>query len=102
MKYMSELRELLQLAKNHTNHQIGGWFVSDKLDGMRAYWDGGTTRGMLAADVPAGAVVIPIPITLVYDENTGTPSEWNTSTNYPTGIDFNATNIFIMELNQLD
>jgi len=49
---MSELRELLQLAKNYTNHQIGGWFVSDKLDGMRAYWDGGTTRGMLAADVP--------------------------------------------------
>ena len=45
-------------------------------------------------NVPAGAVVIPIPITLVYDENTGTPSEWNTSTNYPTGIDFNATNIF--------
>ena len=32
-------------------------------------------------NVPAGAVVIPIPITLVYDENTGTPSEWNTSTN---------------------
>ncbi len=29
-----------------------GWFVSEKLDGVRAYWDGGVSRGILADQVP--------------------------------------------------
>lgn len=33
-------------------HNIAGWFLSEKLDGMRAYWDGGLSRGMRASKVP--------------------------------------------------
>jgi DNA ligase-1 len=47
-------REFLQLA--HTfdpkKHGIGGWYLSEKLDGMRAYWDGGFTRGILTSSIP--------------------------------------------------
>jgi DNA ligase-1 len=47
-------RVFLQLA--HTfdpkRHAINGWFVSQKLDGMRCFFDGGVTRGMKANDVP--------------------------------------------------
>lgn len=47
-------REFLMLAQNYDSkkHGVGGWFVSEKLDGMRAFWDGGVTRGMPANDVP--------------------------------------------------
>ena len=47
-------REFLQLAHVYDpkKHGIAGWFASEKLDGMRALWDGGITRGMLCADVP--------------------------------------------------
>lgn len=47
-------REFLQLAQtyNPAKHGIGGWFVSEKLDGMRALWDGGFTRGTLAMNIP--------------------------------------------------
>jgi DNA ligase-1 len=46
-------REFLMLAHNFdpTKHGIGGWYVSEKLDGMRAYWDGGITRGIPASEV---------------------------------------------------
>lgn len=47
-------REFVQLA--HTfdpeKHRVGGWYASEKLDGMRAYWDGGWTRGCLTSQVP--------------------------------------------------
>jgi DNA ligase-1 len=33
-------------------HRIGGWYVSEKLDGNRAFWDGGVTRGMWKDGVP--------------------------------------------------
>ena len=33
-------------------HNIGGWFMSEKLDGSRAFWDGGVSRGRLAPEVP--------------------------------------------------
>lgn len=33
-------------------HNIAGWFLSEKLDGMRAYWDGGLSRGIEASEVP--------------------------------------------------
>lgn len=47
-------REFLQLAHNFdpSKHGIGGWYASEKLDGMRAYWDGGWTRGLLTSQVP--------------------------------------------------
>jgi len=47
-------REFLQLAHtyNPMKHGIGGWYVSEKLDGMRAYWDGGFTRGILTSQIP--------------------------------------------------
>jgi len=51
---MSNNREFLQLAHNfdQKKHGIGGWYVSEKLDGMRAYWDGGITRGISCNDIP--------------------------------------------------
>lgn len=46
-------REFLMLAQTYDpiKHPIGYWFASEKLDGVRAYWDGGVTRG-----VPCSAV----------------------------------------------
>lgn len=31
---------------------LHGWFLSEKLDGLRMYWDGGISRGLPAYDVP--------------------------------------------------
>lgn len=47
-------RSFLQLAMKYdpAKYNINGWFMSTKLDGQRAYWDGGISRGMLAAQVP--------------------------------------------------
>lgn len=46
-------REFVQLAQTFDPHKhgIGGWYVSEKLDGMRAYWDGGWTAGSLTSEV---------------------------------------------------
>lgn len=33
-------------------HNIAGWYASEKLDGMRAFWDGGISRGLPASSVP--------------------------------------------------
>lgn len=47
-------REFLMLA--HTfdpiKHRGNGWYCSEKLDGVRCFYDGGITRGMNANDVP--------------------------------------------------
>jgi DNA ligase-1 len=44
------------LQKAHTynpkKHGIGGWWYSEKLDGHRAFWDGGISRGMPKDEVP--------------------------------------------------
>lgn len=47
-------RERVQLAHKYDSkkHFISGWYMSEKLDGMRCYWDGGITRGMVKSDVP--------------------------------------------------
>lgn len=47
-------REFLQLAHtyNPKKHGVAGWFLSEKLDGMRALWDGGCSRDMPASEVP--------------------------------------------------
>ena len=46
-------REYLQLAHNYDpkRHCIAGYHLSEKLDGMRAYWDGGISRGKLCSMV---------------------------------------------------
>lgn len=56
---MSDLREFLQLAHpiDFKKDSIGGWFMSEKLDGMRAFWDGGVTRGMPCASIPFANVL---------------------------------------------
>lgn len=48
-------REFLQLAHNSESYphmHLGGWLMSEKLDGQRAWWDGGITRGLNADEVP--------------------------------------------------
>lgn len=47
-------REFLQLAHtlNIKKHSVAGFFMSEKLDGMRCYWDGGITRGLPVDQVP--------------------------------------------------
>jgi len=46
-------REFTMLAfKRDPKAHIGGWFVSEKLDGMRCVWDGGVTRGIPKDQVP--------------------------------------------------
>lgn len=41
--------------------------------------------------VPMGAVALPIPITIVYDENIGPPTEWSATTNFPSNINVNSS-----------
>ena len=45
-------REFLMLAHEYSGQDVTGWFVSEKFDGMRAFWDGGISRGELATQVP--------------------------------------------------
>lgn len=47
-------REFLPLAHvyEESRAHIGGWYVSEKLDGQRALWDGGISRGKLVYQVP--------------------------------------------------
>jgi DNA ligase-1 len=60
---MSSRREFLQLAKTfdpkHAKTKIGGWYVSEKLDGTRCFWDGGLTRGLPTDKVPWASVTDP-------------------------------------------
>lgn len=46
--------EFVQLAYKYEpiKYSIGGWFISEKLDGMRCIWDGGVTRGMPKSEIP--------------------------------------------------
>lgn len=47
-------REFLMLAHkyNPAKHGIAGWYMSEKLDGMRCFWDGGASRGVFKSNVP--------------------------------------------------
>ena len=50
---MAKREFLMQAHKyNPAKHDIRGWFVSEKLDGMRCFWDGGISRGELAHNIP--------------------------------------------------
>lgn len=46
------LTDFVELADTYKDHYIGGHLVSRKLNGMRAFWDGGVTVGQLATNVP--------------------------------------------------
>ncbi len=54
-------REFLQLAHkyNPQNALVGGYYISEKLDGCRCFWDGGVTRGMNTTDVPWASITDP-------------------------------------------
>lgn len=45
-------REFLMLAQTFKGQYVKGWLVSEKLDGMRAFWDGGISRGVCTDDIP--------------------------------------------------
>lgn len=54
-------RDLLMLAQTYKSaqHEIGGWYVSEKLDGVRCFWDGGISRGCNTVDVPWAGIINP-------------------------------------------
>lgn len=45
-------RYFVQLAHDHTNEPLALKYLSEKLDGNRAFWDGGVSRGVIANSVP--------------------------------------------------
>lgn len=45
-------RLFLQKAHKYTDQSIGGWYMSEKLDFHRAFWDGGVSRGVPKNQVP--------------------------------------------------
>jgi len=54
-------RELLALAKTFdlNKHDLTGWLVSEKLDGTRAFWDGGVSRGLPTETIPWASLINP-------------------------------------------
>jgi DNA ligase-1 len=47
-------QEYLMLAQTYKpmKHYIAGWLLSEKMDGERAFWDGGVSRGIPASEIP--------------------------------------------------
>jgi DNA ligase-1 len=54
-------REFLQLFKTFVmgKHDPSGMYISEKLDGSRAWWDGGITRGLPTDSVPWANIINP-------------------------------------------
>jgi DNA ligase-1 len=52
-------REFLQLAETLDKHRIDGFYISEKLDGTRCFWDGGLTRGLATTEVPWASIADP-------------------------------------------
>jgi len=52
-------REFLQLAKTYKNQNPAGWYISEKLDGTRCFWDGGISRGVETERVPWANTIHP-------------------------------------------
>jgi DNA ligase-1 len=54
-------REFMQAAETYRpgKDKVGGWLLSEKLDGTRCFWDGGITRGMRTEDVPWAGIFEP-------------------------------------------
>lgn len=60
MKTKVQRREFLQLAKTFSGKEkIAGWYVSEKLDGMRCFYDGGLTRGLKTELIPWANITDP-------------------------------------------
>jgi DNA ligase-1 len=46
-------RELLMLAQRFKpSVDVGGWYLSEKLDGQRCFWDGGVSTGQIVRNIP--------------------------------------------------
>jgi len=54
-------REFLQLADHYdrSKSNVAGWFISEKLDGTRCFWDGGLSRGLPTETVPWASIIDP-------------------------------------------
>ena len=53
MNMSDDRREFLMLAKpSKGDEEIGGFYLSEKLDGMRCFWDGGVSRGFVIDEIP--------------------------------------------------
>lgn len=53
-------REFLQLAKTYKpGANVAGWFISEKCDGTRCFWDGGLSRGLPTESVPYASILDP-------------------------------------------
>jgi DNA ligase-1 len=54
-------REFLMLAHKYlpTKSVVGGYYISEKLDGTRVFWDGGLSRGIPTIQVPYANVTDP-------------------------------------------
>lgn len=52
-------REFLMLAKVYDaeKHNIADWYASEKLDGVRCFWDGGLTRDKSTVQVPWAGLI---------------------------------------------
>lgn len=61
MPTKTQRREFLQLAGtyNPLKHNIAGFYISEKLDGTRCFWDGGISRGIPTVEVPWASVIDP-------------------------------------------
>ena len=51
-------REFLMLAHKYTpaRQDVSGWYISEKLDGTRCFWDGGISRGVPTSQVPWASI----------------------------------------------
>jgi len=58
---MTVRRELVQQAKTFDidKHNPAGMYMSEKYDGMRAWWDGGVSRGKPTVEVPWAGITDP-------------------------------------------
>ena len=54
-------REFLMLAQPYKEgkHKIAGYYMSEKLDGGRCFWDGGLSRGLPTTSVPWAGTINP-------------------------------------------
>lgn len=54
-------REFLMQAKPYDadKHSIGGYYMSEKVDGSRSFWDGGVSRGVATDRVPWASIINP-------------------------------------------
>jgi len=54
-------REFLQQAQTYKpdKHNISGFYISEKLDGQRCFWDGGISRGLPTESIPWANTINP-------------------------------------------